>query len=645
MDIVKNIDLIQNDLRELGYVGKLIDYVEFNTLYQKYGENIEEKDFAQKVLLLNTTQYNNIKEKGAKAKILRGLFKNLSQEDMKEIQIKLKGQGYIGKPIDYKELQKLHQQYAKDMEEKDFAQKVLLINGDQYSKLKNNVARAKILRSLLLSSYKEENEEVQNNLRNQGYVEKLINYKELQDIHRQYGNGMEEKTFAQKILLLTNTQYKNMKDKGVKAKILNGLLKDLDEEFVLGIQNSLKEQGYVEALITYSQLQSLREYYAKDLDEVTFAKVILQMSSKSYSKLVKGEVKRVKILKSEEVSKDDFEQMKRILKEDGFERKLITYEELQKIHRKYAKQISEKIFAENVLEISIENYFSSKNQGTKVRILCNRSQVNLIKEKYLKESRFYTKDEILEICDNNDISLKNFINCFLNGYSKYFEEYLEIINEGKIWIGKCKMTDEFVENNSARMKKVAKYAIRDIKRKFTIDHNSEDEDLIQEALLNIINNRGDIEKNFNKKEEIVNRKLYTGIRKYIWFRVLEKEKIRYITLPLEKTLYRNKQGIATPLKELISSSDNTENEALDKVKQIDTKENKDLYNITEKCIEELKNQIQNGMSREGALENTAQKLNLGKQEMVDAMQNYLIANGKVKMAQQKVEFIDDEEIR
>ena len=70
-----------------------------------------------------------------------------------------------------------------------------------------------------------------------------------------------------------------------------------------------------------------------------------------------------------------------------------------------------------------------------------------------------------------------------------------------------------------------------------------------------------------------------------------------------------------------------------------------MVDISEKCIQELRYQIEEGRSREEALEITAKKLNLDKQQMIDAMKNYLIKNGKVKITNRNVETVDDVDAR
>ena len=68
-------------------------------------------------------------------------------EKIKEM---LKAQGYVGKLINYTELQMLYKMYGKDMPEYKFAQDVLEISGGLYGNMKySERKKATILKSLI----------------------------------------------------------------------------------------------------------------------------------------------------------------------------------------------------------------------------------------------------------------------------------------------------------------------------------------------------------------------------------------------------------------------------------------------------------------------------------------------------------------
>ena len=70
----------------------------------------------------------------------------------------------------------------------------------------------------------------------------------------------------------------------------------------------------------------------------------------------------------------------------GYKEKLISFEELQGLHQMYAKEMPERVFAENVLQISNANYKRLRRIRTKTRILrVKEIEIDYIKKELIEQ--------------------------------------------------------------------------------------------------------------------------------------------------------------------------------------------------------------------------------------------------------------------
>ena len=371
MDIEKYVRDIKNKLKEDGYVGKLIDYEELKKLHQTYGSDMEEKTFAEEVLGISYSNYSNVKNGGTRAKILKNFLKQLSEEEIEEVQEKLKQAGYAGKLINYEELKELHQTYGKEMEERTFAEEVLGISYGCYIAIKNKGTRTKILKKSYSKISKGGIKQIQEKLKEEGYAEKSIDYKEFKEIYEKYGEQMEEKTFAVEVLRISYSSYHKIKShQGAKAKILKDVFNKAIEEEIKEIQEKLNGQGYARKAIDYEELKELHQTHGKEMEEKTFAQQVLGISYGNYMR-VKNKGTRAKILKDflNQLSEEEIKEIQDKLKEKGYAGKLIDYEEFKELYKTYGKEMDEKAFAQQVLGLSYDNYGNIKNKGARAKIL------------------------------------------------------------------------------------------------------------------------------------------------------------------------------------------------------------------------------------------------------------------------------------
>lgn len=238
-----------------GYAGHLIDYLELQKLHQIYAIQIPEETFAKDILGILNSSYYELKAGRRKVYILRNLQKE-SEEEIENIREKLRIDGYVGKKIDYLELQNLHIAYGKEFSESRFAQIVLEIQESSYLSAKNHNTNMIVLQRLVGKTSEDEIEEIKQTLKEKGYVGKAIDYIELQNLHQTYGRQMLEREFAQKILELTYAYYNTIRNNSKKrAIILKSMIQPkISKEEVNKIREQIKAQGYENTIIDYERI-------------------------------------------------------------------------------------------------------------------------------------------------------------------------------------------------------------------------------------------------------------------------------------------------------------------------------------------------------------------------------------------------------
>ena len=678
----EEIEKIKEQMRLDGYSDSYISYIESQELHKKYGNQLTEREFAQKVLGVDYNSYSDLKSgKHKTAKIL--ISKTASSEQMEEIKVKndkatilrteentvssedkdnirrcLIESDYAGKMIDYKELQDLHQMYESQMTEIKFAQDILGITYKQYMRIKSDESKVVILKDISDLIERQKIEKIKETMRVDGYAGRSINYEQLIQLHMRYGEQMTEREFACYVLEINPSQFKRMK-KGLRnAIILKSLIPQISQEEIDNIKQELEMQGYRGKKINYTEFHNLHQMYGSNMPETRFGEDILGISAALVGNMKRLPKAKARILKglSIPISDEEIEAIKEALEEKGYGGITIGYDEFQKLYQMYGAQMKEEVFAQAILEFpNAYAYQKMKGEKRKTQILCSNKRIELIKGMLFKEARWYTKEEIEHICIENDVSLDKLIRQVVsNGTNRYNENYKRVLEEkGKLWIGKTGLSNEFVEKNYRKIMEKAKFALRSVKHRFGITDTIDDEDMIQDAVLWLIESAGEAEKNFIDDSNIMEQRIFNTLRKSILYKIIKKSSISAKTRSLNERLTpkqkRDKTKEGDELGNRIASDYNTEEEALER---IGDKNGKDEFIETEneeelatRCIQDMKTQIEAGLSRQEILTNIAKKFGLSQGELLEIMQSYLITKGKVKINNGRASWKQDEEER
>ena len=218
---------ITGELRAKGYINKFISYPEFLKLYEPYKGEILEEDFALLLGISYSNLYRLAHEKGRKSKVSSIEYLYMSEERRNEIIEEIKMSGYANKLINYQTFLMLYAPYRGEISENDFA----LLLGIRESALRNMKyvgGLAEVFRPHCKTISRERKQEIQEEVRNTRYFDKLINYEDFSALYDRYRDEMSEEDFAL-ILGITYSNFTGMKNGTKRGRVLKKK-EDLESE-------------------------------------------------------------------------------------------------------------------------------------------------------------------------------------------------------------------------------------------------------------------------------------------------------------------------------------------------------------------------------------------------------------------------------
>lgn len=399
---------IRNELKKQGYENKYIDYEEFLELYEPYKTEISERNFAD-ILGISYANWQAIKHKKGRTKILKKEYKKISDERKEEILEDIKHKGYVNKLIYYTEFLELYETYKSEISEIEFAE-ILGISTANFSNLKNNRTRAKICKTQQYKEIEQRKNEIQKELLDKGYNLKPANYEEFLQLYDKYKEEFDEETFVY-MLKIRYSDWEYMKKDRDEAKKLNISLKELIQNRRRKIEEDIKNQGYVNELINYEEFMKLYANYKEEISEIEFAN-ILGINEDNLRIIKHSNNKRTTVFKVEytEATEERKNQIRKNILNLGFENTYITYEEFLKLYEPYKNEISENDFAQ-IIGIATVNLNSLRLGKFRARVL-KSSPIELMKNciesgmgkdetiKYCMKECGLSKEELLKEMEN-----------------------------------------------------------------------------------------------------------------------------------------------------------------------------------------------------------------------------------------------------
>ena len=225
-------------------------------------------------------------------------FEDLEKRIIKELGNKI----YFNMSISYEEFLNLYEPYSSTIKEKEFA-KILGITYDNWQSIKHKGNRTKINASGLNKKASEDRiNQIIEEIRRQGFEDKVINYDEFLQLYNAYKTEMSESEFAQ-VIGITYTNWSNMRNANSRARILKPVSKQISEERVNEIKQEIIKKGYANKLISYEELLQLYEPFKEEITESDFAQ-LLGITYLNWNNM-RGEKRRVRILKTVDETLDN----------------------------------------------------------------------------------------------------------------------------------------------------------------------------------------------------------------------------------------------------------------------------------------------------------------------------------------------------
>lgn len=334
---------------------KKIKYDYLEELYKKHYSKLSLQMFAEEVFELHPHTVENMKSNRNKEGVI---FKNpLDKEKIARIKIKvIKESGlHIDDEISKEEFYEIYEKFGEDLEESVFARKVLEIPYGSFNSLK----RGKSKKNYVFSRYSVNPNDICN-LREKVIIEENLSFEEpisnerFKELFRKYAGILSEVMFAEEILDISAVSVKNMRIVGGNSIILTNI--EIPEEYIYELRLKIVTEKRLEQnqLVSLKQIKKWHKEYCGRLSEKQFVTLILDTPVENYKNLTCGANERISILRNQVVT--DFEKLrKKVIKENNLHyRDKIEYLAFTRLHKKYAPNMPENIFArENIRYKSI----------------------------------------------------------------------------------------------------------------------------------------------------------------------------------------------------------------------------------------------------------------------------------------------------
>lgn len=361
-----------------------ISYKEFKEIYKKHSRILSESDFATEILDMSKRGFRDFRDpqrKNRKCQILSDIQipKEFYPDAKKQIQEK--ENVYFGKSISYVEFQELYKKYGFVTNEMEFAEEVLEISKKGFPEFKDGTIKTKriFLKSKKLSQGEDTIEYTPKQIEklreivikeNKLHIEDSITGEEFVNIYNKYGSGMSQKSFANKILDISEERMKDIvndyeKRKGKSSieddEVKTGILRNekVSDKEIDRIRKKVFETSghYKGELIDYREFKRLHDMYGEKISERQFSEDILFIAGHMKNNVDSENGKRA-IYSRFEFSDADIVNLKaRVIKENllYFEQR-ITPGFFEKLYKDSSTIMSRPQFAQDILEISKDDY-------------------------------------------------------------------------------------------------------------------------------------------------------------------------------------------------------------------------------------------------------------------------------------------------
>ena len=498
-------------LEENLHCGDLISKDKFKELYNKYAGILSEKQFAEEILEMPLSAFSNISKNDIS--ILKGeeldleTILNITYKVMEDYNLKIRDR------ISYEDFLEIFHKYGGNMSQMQFAEDILDISSKVAFTSTSNMmimSSTVIPEDFILSLRKKIIEE------NKIYVNGSITKEEFEQIYSTYNHFMAKKDFAKEVLDINNSSFYNLLNGNIKTCTVFGnellyyeMYKKLREKIIKEYKLHIRD------FIDYQQFLEIYRKYGSSLREKEFALIILDICEQNLNNIKYIKNAKTKVLTNEKIlpEEEEIEELRKFFKQ--YEGEILDYRKFQELHMQYGGRIDEFTFCEQILGFKLNFIKYYKARATIKDPIAKRKAIEIRKKFSNISCRFFSKEEILKICNQYDITIDDFIKyVFLHYNFKFYSETLEAYeHNGGLWFGgkKIPLSEEFMKKHAEKLMKMAEIAVNKqvALKKFSKEYVK---DIKSEILFEAIERYGELEKNYGYDYEEICKRIYLRMR-------------------------------------------------------------------------------------------------------------------------------------
>jgi len=418
-------------LSEKLYAGKPVNYETFKSIYEKYYTPLSEVSFASRVLDISESNLSKIKNAGTQTQVLENLtLKNISIPAFK-LKLMKKENLHIGEFITYARFSELYANNFFPLSELEYAEKILGIARNNFYTIKYNPDRkASIFKDETITE--EEIRIIQDQILEQYKLGESVNIDVFNKIYNKFSSRLLPKDFAEQVLSISNSQFKDMKSKGTKVRLALR-----ENEYIQNLFTTLHDNGYYLGYkLDLHEFEALYKTFGKNATMPTFANILCI----NYWQLLRGGKQSI-LPERIKLAKDSFKEI--------------------------------------IADTSVE---------------------------------FHSIQEMQDFCKKHNVTFDEFKKHVLG--TLFYDTSLlsDVLEEkGGCWYGELKIncSHEFVETHTSQILEIA----NSISKKWCFKYglNNSSDEYSSEATLYIIEKCGDLEKNYDYREDV----LFSKIRQRV----------------------------------------------------------------------------------------------------------------------------------
>lgn len=386
-------------------INQKLDYAKFQELYQKYGQNYSEEDFAKYFLDIDYSRLLAIRSKSKAESTYILTQEIITEEELTHLKKAVAGFYELtpNSKIYYENFEEMYNTFGGRMTPKMFAEEILGIWYDSISSArtaKMERDKYKYYDSSKIASRKMINGVREKILANEDlHIGDQINLQQFNQLYDAYGSGLSQREFQERVLEMpVGSLSKLNTETNERATLFANHIVDPEELYLLREKVILDENLHIGDPMTAEQFELLFKKYGGILSRKIFGGEILGISENSVKDLGINTEYSI-ILQDIEVTDEYIEDVKaRIIKENRYDQNtLINYQKFQELHQKYACRLSEKIFAIKVLKIT-DTSFLKLQKGTQENVMIFKdseiTDTSELRRKIIEEEGLHYSDKL-----------------------------------------------------------------------------------------------------------------------------------------------------------------------------------------------------------------------------------------------------------